>query len=203
MIDARSAADVALGSMPARTERCPPAMVGSGDGVPPGFRIGYHAITDSTGAFLEFAYIIQASEAWFAQPGRPRSDALRQRLLSLGCAQWGTTSAGPMTVLHAPRSRLAWLDTVEVQLGFDNVLLLDVDAAGRERVVGRAHVRPRLTPPLRDFSGDRRAMSQHANDRVWSVLLTSEAVRRFVSGRYRRPSSTPTGVVPNTAGESQ
>jgi hypothetical protein len=188
MLEAQSAADVAFDSMPVRTERCPPAMVGDGEGVPPGFRIGYHAISDSSGIFLEFAFIIHASESWFAQPRRPRSEAVRQRLLSLGCVQWGSNAAGPMVEFHATRTGLVWLDTVEVRLGFDNVLLLDVDSAGRERVIGRAHVRPRLTPPIRDFSGDKRAMSQHADDHVWSVLMTSETVRRFVSGKYRRPA---------------
>lgn len=178
--EARHAADVARDSVPWRVgTKCGTPIGGTGTAAPPGFRLAYQASADSTGTFLEAALIVRAPEEWFARPRGVRRPPSPQDV-SAKCFGSAGAAIGPVQFNHLQGSDTAWVSTTAVDMGFDNVLLMDLDDEGRLRIIGRAHVNPRLTPPQSRFA-ERQGMLQAADDSVWAKLMTSKTVRRFVA----------------------
>jgi hypothetical protein len=174
-------ADVALDSLPpTKGPQCPGSQAGSANGVYPGFGMAYTTVADSTGNFLEAALIVRAPAVWLARPVsgmRPPSARLYTGVL---CKSAGGSVIGPLQFYYAVGSGVVWMDTMPVAMGLANVLLVDVGRDGIPRVLGTAHVRPRLTGPRSHFGGDRQAEGQAAHDAVWKVLRTSPTVLRFM-----------------------
>ena len=180
--EAISAADVAFDSLPPRRGRiCPPVMTTGDGGKNPGLRMTALVSRDSTGGYLETAVLAKAPAAFLMQPPRPmfRSPV---RFDDIPCGGGGGSWIGPIKVEIWMRMDTVWVDSLAIPMRYDNVLLLDVDAKGRVRIAGRAHVRPRLNPPFPPPTNREERLAQMEADgkALMPLLRTSETVRRFL-----------------------
>ena len=132
-----------------------------------------------SGSFLEKAVIARAPAEFLKRPPiRSASAASRSK-----CGKGGGGSVGSLSVSIPQGNDSLWVAQTLIPMLYDNVLLLEVDSTGRFTIVGRAHVRPRLTPPFAHFRADtnpKRAAIQAGADAMWGVLRTSPTVRRFM-----------------------
>src|SRR5262249_57673154 len=135
--------DLALDSMPREVNRrCGQALSSLGGEGYPRFRLVALSSRDSTGPFLETAVPVQVSRGFASRRVTPGFRA-PIKPGNYRCSGGGGGGVGSLHINLWQRIDTVWIDSTAIPMRFNNVLLLTVDDAGRFKVAGRAHVRPR------------------------------------------------------------
>jgi len=139
-----------------------------------GYEVAYASTDDSAGTTLEGVVVVRAPREFRSIPA-PHSHP----------AAWGQRSigggtVGPLWIGHEGSTNTVWIDSLNVPLGSDNVLLVQVDSHGALHIDGKARIAARVRlPSVCDDAGQQRY--EMFSDTLWSRFQKEPRMRAFLS----------------------
>jgi hypothetical protein len=143
------------------------------------YTIVFKTKPDSGGSSISGAVIVRASEVFRhlppsrAEPAQWRHDG-GSRTIAGG-------NVGPLRIGYEEPTNTAWLDSLPIPLGTNNVLLVAVDTNNRAQIAGQARVEPRLSlAPTHCVPGRTQPGPDVFAEALWARLGDTPRVRAFL-----------------------